>query len=186
MALARWDPSSDLVGLHREIDRIFGETLGSDVMSLFGDIQPALAAPVDIHRDGDSLRIEASLPGFAPNEVRVTADSRRLVIEAEKRKETHQRDKSCLRHERYEGRIYREIPLPEGADVANAKAGFENGVLKITLPVSNRSQSRDIPVSAGGSNGNGGRASAQDLGGTVETTGQREQQPQTTGAGGQR
>ena len=40
------------------------------------------------------------------------------------------------------GRFYRVIPLPEGADVDQAKAKFENGVLEVTIPLAGQASKR--------------------------------------------
>ena len=56
------------------------------------------------------------------------------------------------RSERRYGQFYHEIPLPEGADVEQAKAQFNNGVLEIKLPVPEQvSKRREIPIASGSS-----------------------------------
>ena len=47
------------------------------------------------------------------------------------------------RSERRYGQFYRKIPLPEGADVEQAKAQFNNGVLEIKLPVPEQVSKRE-------------------------------------------
>jgi HSP20 family molecular chaperone IbpA len=46
----------------------------------------------------------------------------------------------------------RTIPLPEGADVEHATANFSNGVLEVTIPVSER-RGRRIEIGSQGSQG---------------------------------
>jgi HSP20 family protein len=50
------------------------------------------------------------------------------------------------------GRFYRSIPLPEGANVEQARARFENGVLEVTVPVpEEKVQRKQIPIQSGSS-----------------------------------
>jgi HSP20 family protein len=50
------------------------------------------------------------------------------------------------------GRFYRSIPLPEGADVEQARARFENGVLEVAVPVpEQKAQRKQIPIQSGSS-----------------------------------
>jgi hypothetical protein len=94
------------------------------------------------------------------------------------------RDRSKFEHEEDQGgvhrtevrydRFYRVVPLPEGAKVDQARARFENGVLRMTVPVSEQqSQRRQIPVEASSAASAGtssaGNSSAEDsLAGTSE------------------
>jgi HSP20 family protein len=147
MTLVNWDPANDLMTLHQSLDRMFGGSFIDVVPSRLGDLQPALVAPIDVHQDENGLRIEMSLPGFDPDEVIIKGEPRRLIVEAATRKQAHQRDTNCVRHERFEGRIRREIALPDGATFDKANAAFENGVLRISVPIDQAaSQPKQIAV----------------------------------------
>jgi HSP20 family protein len=180
MTLVSWDPANDLIALHQNIDRMFNGALFDGLPSRYGDLQPALVAPMDVHQDQDGLRVEMSLPGFAPEEVSVKAEPRRLIVEAATRKQAHQRDKGCVRHERFEGRIRREIALPDGATFDKANASFENGVLKISIPVDQAAaRPKQIPVSQAQQISNGKKDLTQAT--ETEVVG-RQAEPQTAGA----
>jgi HSP20 family protein len=57
------------------------------------------------------------------------------IVLSGQRKEEHVEDGgSVYRFERTYGAFFREIPLPEGAIVDQAKASFKDGVLEITVP----------------------------------------------------
>jgi HSP20 family protein len=179
MAIVRWNPASDLINLHSELDRIFDNLseglfsprgMGGDGRSL-----PAFL-PVDIERSDKALTIRASVPGFKPEEVSVTVDNGLLTIDAFHQEEREEKDKegsNVLRRERYTGRLYRQIALGEGVDSENVNARFENGELVITVPLAQRPQPRRIPVQGGGG------AQQQELSGSRAD---RSEQPQTAGA----
>ena len=152
MAVIRWNPASDLLNLHSELDRLFGD-LTEGVMSTRtqgGDGRVFSAfLPVDIERNERELTIRASVPGFKPEEVNVTVDGGVLTIDAhhtEEREEKDKEDKNALRRERYTGRLSRQIALGDGVDGDNAQARFENGELVVTVPLAQRPEPRRIPV----------------------------------------
>jgi HSP20 family protein len=63
--------------------------------------------------------------------------------------------------ERRYGKFYRAIPLPEGANVDEAKARYENGVLEVIVPTEEpKSKRREIPIQASGSAEESGAAPA--------------------------
>lgn len=151
-----WDPADDLKALQKNLDRMFGGTMVDSLPMRLGDLQPALVAPLDMHQDEKGLQVEMSLAGFAPEDVTVRAEPRRLVIEAATGTQQHQRDKNCIRHERFEGRIRREIALPDGVVVDKINAAFDNGVLKISIPIDqSAAQPKQIPVSRNAQTTNG-------------------------------
>jgi HSP20 family protein len=57
---------------------------------------------------------------------------------------------AVLLTERSYGRFYRTIPVPEGANADKATAQFNNGVLKVVIPIPEiLPKIREIPVTEG-------------------------------------
>jgi HSP20 family protein len=148
MALIRWNPTSDLMNLHSEMDRIFNDVWQGFGMTPRGGTNGPAASylPLDIERTDDAVVVHAPVPGFTPDEVSVTVDSGVLTIEAEHRQDGEQRERTWIRQERFTGRLYRQIALGEGVDGEAAQAGFQNGVLSVTLPLVRRPEPKRIPV----------------------------------------
>ena len=67
-----------------------------------------------------------------------------LILEGERRSEREQNDRGIQRSERQYGAFYRSIPLPEGANVEQATARYENGVLEITIPTPQQRESASL------------------------------------------
>jgi HSP20 family protein len=154
----------------RVIDQLFADAFDPNTPLVRGVHRPLDFMPIDVHREGKELRIEASLPGFTAEDVTVTAEPGRLVIEAQREGETEHKDESCVRHERYAGRMYREIPLPQDADPENASATFEQGVLHITVPLPNAPEPKRISVQAPTSTTSGDQGEGEEA--TAEVSGQ--------------
>jgi HSP20 family protein len=97
-------------------------------------------------RDGNYV-VRVELPGLKPDEVTVVVTDGALVIEGERRVEREEDRGGVHRTEIQYGRFYRSIPLPEGAEVDQANARFEDGVLEIVVPVpAQQSAQRQIPI----------------------------------------
>jgi HSP20 family protein len=99
-------------------------------------------------RDG-KLIVHADLPGMSKDDVRIQVVNDQLVIEGERRRE-HEDDQGPIhRSERSYGSFVRSIALPEGANVDQARAEFNNGVLQISVPIPEAKQARQIPIQTG-------------------------------------
>lgn len=88
--------------------------------------------------------VRAELPGMDPeHDINVEVDNGALVIHSERREEKHERGHSEFRY----GAFTRRLALPEGADESNVSARYTDGILEVTVPVSEkRAEARAIPV----------------------------------------
>jgi HSP20 family protein len=151
MALNRWNPTADLMSLHSEMDRLFNEAVqgggaAQHAPRWSGEAPPAYA-PIDVYRTQDAVVVEASVPGFSPEEVSVSFEGDVLTIEAERRQPGAPQDgRRYLRQERYPGPLYRQVALGSDLDGEAARASFANGVLTVRVPMVPKPQPRRIPV----------------------------------------
>jgi HSP20 family protein len=143
MDVFRMNPFSLMRRMSEEMDRVFGD--GGLARERAGD--PSWSPAIEVsQRDGNYV-VRAELPGLKPEDVKLEIENDALVVQGE-RKVEHEEDKGGVhRTEIRYGRFYRSIPLPEGANTEQAHAKFENGVLEVTLPVSEQqSQRKQIPI----------------------------------------
>jgi HSP20 family protein len=147
MKLIRWNPAFDLINVHSELDRVFNELVGGAAFNpqYAGDGAAPTFLPIDIRRDGENVVVQASVPGFKPQEVSVTFDGGVLTI-ATRHADEQETGGQYLRRERRVGRFYRQISLGEQVDGDRAQATFDNGVLTVTIPLVNRPEPRQIPI----------------------------------------
>jgi HSP20 family protein len=141
MALVRWNPWSELFDLHSQMDSLFGQVLDSG--------RPATqfaGLPVDIRQSDEGFTIEASVPGFRPEDVEVTVDNGVLTLRGEHREETDAGKGEYVRRERRMTSFYRQIGLPQDVRADDISATFENGVLSLQLPRMEKPQPKRIPV----------------------------------------
>lgn len=113
--------------------------------------------PMDAYRRGDEFFIHLDLPGVQPDTVDITVENQILTVTAERRFEQREGDEFIV-SERPQGRFSRQLRLGSTVDVENIAASYEDGVLTLTLPVSERARPRQIPVNRAASSeiGQGG------------------------------
>jgi HSP20 family protein len=101
------------------------------------------------YRRGDSVFLHFDLPGVEAESIEVTAEQNTLTVRAERRW-TPESDDQVLAQERPQGMFMRQLMLGEHLDTQKVRAGYENGVLTIELPVAPEAKPRKIEVRASG------------------------------------
>ena len=89
----------------------------------------------DIKDTGDSYTLEADLPGFKKEDIKVDIDDDILVIKAEHSEDKDEKNDNgdYIRRERYYGSYTRSFNVSE-INVDGITASYENGVLTLTMP----------------------------------------------------
>lgn len=104
--------------------------------------------PMDLYRDGDRYMLTADLPGMDPGSVDIDVDGQLLTIRAERTLPDHENVKWITR-ERTPGSFLRQLSLGQGIDTERISASYDNGVLSVTIPVSERAKPRKVQVTSG-------------------------------------
>ncbi|MEG0832966.1 MAG: Hsp20/alpha crystallin family protein [Oscillospiraceae bacterium] len=89
----------------------------------------------DIVDNGDSYLLEAELPGFDKEDIKLDIKDDLLTISAQHKSESEDKDekKGYLRRERRFGSFSRSFDL-SGVDKNAIGAKYDNGILKLMLP----------------------------------------------------
>jgi len=124
----------------RELDRVAG--------ALFERPQGPRLMPMDLYRDGDTYVLNADLPGIDPGSVDVDVDGQLLSIRAERTLSSGEGVK-WLARERSGGSFLRQLNLGQGIDTENIAASYTNGVLSVTIPISEKAKPRKVAVTSG-------------------------------------
>lgn len=147
MALVRWNPWGELFNLHSQMDQLF-QSMDPEGGSRNGGTDQ-YNLPVDIRQSDEAFTIEASVPGFEPEDVEVTFENGVLTIKGTHRTETESQAGGYVRRERRTGSMFRQIALPSEVRSEEISASFHNGVLAVTIPRAQKAQPKRIPVSSG-------------------------------------
>ena len=138
------DPLSEVT---HEIDRLF-ESLVPDSMPFLRRLElPRRAFPaLNVWEDGDNVYAEAELPGFAIDDLELSATHNLLTIKG-KREVQYDDNVTVLRSERASGEFERTIELPQDVETEKVEASLTNGILRITMPKASAARKRQIKIS---------------------------------------
>ena len=103
--------------------------------------------PMDLSRTGDSYVLNADLPGIDPASVDVNVDGQLLSIRAERPAPSGD-DVTWIARERRTGTFLRRFTLGQNVDTSGITAGYDNGVLTVTVPVAEKAKPRKIEVAS--------------------------------------
>lgn len=87
----------------------------------------------DIRDTGDAFVLEAELPGFDKEDIKLDLKDGLLTITATHKEETEDKRDSYIRRERKYGSFSRAFDV-SGIDEEHISAAYQNGVLALTLP----------------------------------------------------
>lgn len=122
----------------REFDRLTQQLLGSGTTS-----RPAAMA-MDAWREGDTFVVEFDLPGVRPETLDIDVERNVLTVKAER--PAPNGDWEMLAAERPIGQFSRQLVLGDNLDLENVKAAYEDGVLRVTIPVAEKAKSRKVEI----------------------------------------
>jgi HSP20 family protein len=104
-------------------------------------------ARLDAYRDGDTFFIDIDLPGVDPASIDVTVDRKVLTIRAERVREQRDGVRYVIA-ERPTGVTTRQVFLSDSLDTDRLEARYDNGVLTLSIPVTETAKPRKVEINA--------------------------------------
>ena len=103
--------------------------------NFFGDSMPINSCRTDIRDDGDKYVMEAELPGFEKEDIKLDINGTQLTIAAEHSTNSDEKDEkgNYIRRERTFGSYKRSFDVSD-VDTEAISAAYKNGILTIELP----------------------------------------------------
>lgn len=145
MTMQRWEPFHQMVTLRNAVDRLFEDSVvRPTAWWIQGDNREVLA--LDMYQTSNDVVINASLPGFKPEEVDISITGDTLTIKGEHKEEKESREEEYFLKERHYGSFSRTVSIPVGVQSDKAEASFENGILSLTLPKAEEAKPKQIKV----------------------------------------
>jgi HSP20 family protein len=140
--LVRWDPFAELSSLQKQF-------FGDDWMTSLKGIN---IPTTDVYTKDNQLKVEAHLPNFEQNDVDIQVDNNSLIISAERHEKEEDKDKKYVVRESSSS-FYRRIALPERADTDKIEAHLDDGVLKVSIPLTPLPEPKKIAIAASNKKG---------------------------------
>jgi HSP20 family protein len=126
----------------RDLDRLTQQLLGAGTST-----RPSVM-PLDAWREGDAFVLEFDLPGVEPESLDIDVERNVLTVRAERAPKNG--DWEMLAAERPTGLFSRQLVLGDNLDLDMLEARYDDGVLRLTVPVAERAKPRKIEVTTGG------------------------------------
>ena len=136
--LVKFDPFAELSTLQRQF-------FGDDWMTPFKGVN---IPTTDVYTKDNTMVVEAHLPNFEQDDVSIQVDGDALVISAERHEKEEDKDKKYVVRESSSS-FYRRIALPERADADKITAHLDEGILKVSIPLTPLPEPKKIAISSG-------------------------------------
>jgi len=104
-----------------------------------------LPIPVDVYQQANEIVIEGALPGARLEDLELTCEEGLLTVKGE----VSPTDRDYAVQEIPRGTFSRTLALPIECDVEDARASFENGIVRIVLPRRRQRVAHTIKVEVG-------------------------------------
>lgn len=100
----------------------------------------AFWADMDLSETNGSLEVTLDMPGFKREDIEIDVADNRLTVSGKREMEEKEEGKDFHRIERQSGSFQRSIRLPAEVAADGAQAELKDGVLKVTLPKSEKAK----------------------------------------------
>ena len=142
-------PADEVMQLQGRLQRVMNDVFGPwPFDSDSSAVGSAWAPAVDVFEDKEAIKLVAELPGLRPEDVKISIENSTLTLQGEKKQVAEEKTERVHRYERTYGRFERVFTLPSSVDADRIEAHFEDGLLTVHLPKTEKARPREIPVSA--------------------------------------
>ncbi len=132
----RYDPFAELNALQKQF-------FSDDWMS---PLKGVTIPTTDVYTDDNNhMVVEAHLPNFNEQDVHIQVDEGALVIQAERHEKEEDKSKKYVVRESSSS-FYRRIQLPKRADADAIQAHLDDGILKVTVPLTPLPEPKKIAI----------------------------------------
>ena len=101
---------------------------------------------VDMYEETDRVVVKAELPGVEKKNISISINNDILTIKGEFKKEENTKNEDYHYSERSFGSFARHLRVPPKIDDGKVKASFKDGILEITMPISEKAKEKAINV----------------------------------------
>ena len=99
----------------------------------WGNSSMTAAFRTDVEDTGDAFKLEAELPGFSKDDIKIDIENDCLTISAERKFDDEDKKKNFVKRERFYGSYSRSFDVT-GIDTDAIEASYNDGVLTLTMP----------------------------------------------------
>ncbi len=131
-----------LNSIFNEFARPSGNEVQADTQSATGSFVPA----VDVYEDAQALVLQLEVPGVKQEDLDIRLENQTLTIKGERKLESSAKQENFHRIERRFGTFVRTFTLPQTVDTEAVTAGYDAGVLTISLGKKPEAKPRQVKI----------------------------------------
>jgi HSP20 family protein len=143
--LVPFKPSKELDRMRGEMDRLW-DTFFEGRPQKRGRGKEEWVPSLDVSETKSDIVVKAELPGLDPKDIDISLNDGFLTIKGEKKHETEEKEENYHFVERSYGSFVRSIQLPRDVKHEKISASYKNGVLKIVLPKSEETKTKEVKI----------------------------------------
>lgn len=110
-------------------------------------IQSAYNPSCEIIENESNYILSLDIPGLKKEHIEIEVKDNQLVISGERKQEAKTENKNLIRSEKRYGKFTKVFSIPKNVNSEAIEAIFQDGVLELSLPKENKSQTRKISIS---------------------------------------
>ncbi len=142
--LTPWRPFGELGTLRREMDRLWDSFFGERPLARMWERE--WAPSLDVSETKDNFVVKAEVPGIDAKDIDISLTGDVLTIRGEKKQEREEKEEDYHLLERSYGSFSRSIRLPAEVESTKIKASYKNGILRVTLPKSEKVKAKEVRI----------------------------------------
>ena len=104
---------------------------------------------INVYGNDEKLSITSEIPGLKTDDLEISVHGRSLSIKGKRITPELEEDERHILHERRHGEFSRTLTLPFDVDEDKVAADYDNGLLTLHLPRTERDKPRKIEVKLG-------------------------------------
>lgn len=126
------------------VNRFFGDLMGNEEEFLpqMAEFKPSS----EVVKTEKGFQVNVSLPGVKKDDMKIDLDGNLLTISGERKNEHIENKNNVVRSEISYGKFSRSFSLTSDIDKSRIEADFQDGILKIQLPVSEKEKAQKIEI----------------------------------------
>jgi HSP20 family protein len=136
-------PVSRLFDLDRDLQDFFEDF---SIPMLREDEEHMFAPVCDVSETKNQYILKFDVPGVKKENIKIELEGNRLMVSGERKEEKKEEGEKRYFSETRYGHFTRTFTLPEQVDPKKVKADFKEGVLKVEVPKTEKSQRREIEI----------------------------------------
>jgi len=144
MLLTKWKPVETQLRYKNEFDKLF-ESLFSDFLPESSDLY-SISPRADIEESDKDYLVTIEVPGIDKKDIKLHLEDNKITISGEKKQSKEVKDSNYICTERSYGGFQRTFNLPNSIKVADIKAEYKDGIVKIKVPKSEEAKRKEIEI----------------------------------------